>query len=180
MTKINAIAGEVYGEWTLINFSRMKENQGQFWVARCSCGFEGERQLCQIRSGKTNKCRECRNKELSKMSTFAIGEKAPNWKGGKSTTRQGYIVLSGHKGHPNANKKGLIKEHTLIMSNSLGRPLLPQEQVHHKNGIRSDNNLDNLELWTRIQPTGTRVEDRINWAIEFLKIYGYTVMKEHE
>lgn len=78
--------------------------------------------------------------------------------------------------HPNATKDGRITEHALVMSELLGRPLLPTEEVHHKNGIRDDNAPSNLELWTRSkQPAGSRVEDRIAWAIEFLQQYGYEV-----
>ncbi len=58
------------------------------------------------------------------------------------------------------------------MSRHLGRPLLPGENVHHRNGDRTDNRLENLELWTASQPSGGRVEDKLAWALELLKLYG--------
>ncbi len=89
----------------------------------------------------------------------------------------GYVMLS-VPDHPNAMKHGRLLEHTFIMTLHLGRPLKKHEQVHHKNGIRNDNRIENLELWTRSQPNGQRVEDKIKWAIEFLESNGYDVRKK--
>jgi len=81
-----------------------------------------------------------------------------------------YKVVVAH-GHPNANSIGMIFEHRLIMSNYLGRALRPEENVHHLNGDKWDNRIENLELWNKGQPAGQRVEDKIQWAIEILQTY---------
>ena len=80
------------------------------------------------------------------------GVNNPHWKGGR-TKSYGYILI---KLQPDdffyrmASKYGRVLEHRLVMAKHLNRCLLPWEVVHHKNGIRDDNRLDNLQLL----PTG--------------------------
>ncbi len=85
--------------------------------------------------------------------------------------RNGYVYVR-NPTHPNAHKnKGIVAQHVAIMSAHLGRALYSHEEVHHRNGVRSDNYLKNLELWTTSHPRGQRVEDKIRWAREFLAQY---------
>lgn len=78
--------------------------------------------------------------------------------------RSGYVTLD-------IPGRGLILEHRWVMEQHLGRPLTTDESVHHKNGRRDDNEIENLELWGRGQPAGQRVEDLIQWAHEILARY---------
>ena len=64
------------------------------------------------------------------------------------TDKRGYRYAR-MSNHPNANKNGYISEHRFVMSNSIGRPLRPDEIIHHINGNRSDNQIQNLRIVTR-------------------------------
>lgn len=83
--------------------------------------------------------------------------------------KQGYKVIS-------RESKAML-EHRHLFEKHLGRPLHPWENIHHKNGVKADNRLENLELWVTRQPKGQRVEDMTAWAIEFLLAYGYVISK---
>jgi hypothetical protein len=63
-------------------------------------------------------------------------------------------------------------EHRLVMEFHLGRALVGDEQPHHKNGNRSDNRIENLELWSSLQPSGQRVTDKLAYAREIIARYG--------
>jgi hypothetical protein len=79
----------------------------------------------------------------------AIKEKNVNWKGGIITDGRGYVFLLIPKEKRAGKERIYISEHRKIMSEYLKRPLLPNEVVHHINGIKNDNRIENLIVITR-------------------------------
>lgn len=76
------------------------------------------------------------------LSCGVSGKFHPRWRGGKQ--KYGGYIYIWQPGHPNANGRGYVAEHTLVITEHLGRPLKPNEQVHHINGDKEDNKLENL------------------------------------
>lgn len=87
--------------------------------------------------------------QLTKRARDKIGnanraEKSAVWKGGR-TTSGGYILIYSPN-HPRRNASKYVFEHRLAMEKHLGRYLHSWETVHHKNGIKDDNRIENLKL----------------------------------
>lgn len=63
------------------------------------------------------------------------------------------------------------REHRLVIETLLGRRLLPTENIHHRDGVKTNNAPTNLEIWTTGQPAGQRVLDLVNDSIDALNRY---------
>jgi hypothetical protein len=94
---------------------------------------------------------------------------------GRHVSPDGYVKVPDKSGRGRS-----ILEHRLVMEEHLGRQLLPTENVHHKNGDRQDNRIENLELWSTSQPQGQRPEDKLKWAKEILALYAPELLKEYD
>lgn len=96
--------------------------------------------------------------------------------GTRRVTDKGYVLIK-QSDHPFPTRRvGWVLEHRLIMEAHLGRLLFPGEEVHHRNGVRDDNRIENLELWVISQPKGQRVDEILVWAQEIVARYGTPVV----
>jgi hypothetical protein len=95
-----------------------------------------------IRGGRGKFCsREC----CIKGKKYCRGAENNKWKGGISINELGYILVKSPD-HPNKDKHGYFRKHRLVMEEHLGRYLLKTEEVHHINGDKTDNRIENLQL----------------------------------
>lgn len=77
--------------------------------------------------------------------TGAKGSANPNWRGGRTVTPAGYVLLR-LPDHPAADVRGYVYEHKVVMERVLGRRLAPGERVRHRNNEPGDNAPGNLVL----------------------------------
>jgi len=124
-------------------------SKNYIWHACIDCGRE--RWVATYTDGTTKwfRCKSCGGKQAS-MKRDIKGENHPGWQGGGYRHSQGYMMVyldPSDSLYPMANGLHYVLEHRLMVARSLGRCLQPQEVVHHKNGIRGDNRLENLELF---------------------------------
>lgn len=115
------------------------------WAACISCGKE---RWVALNKGRVTHqaCQHCHHQTVPKGDTHY------RWKGGRVPSGDGYINVWVSKDdffYPMANiSKGhcYVREHRLVMAKHLGRCLQSWETVHHKNGVKDDNRIENLEI----------------------------------
>lgn len=111
------------------------------------CGKVVELKAKNVKGGFNKTCgshgTSQRRKSVLTRRSYA-GENHPCWKGGRKL-KNGYVKIW-MRGHPNADTKGYVWEHHKVMSDFLGRAIMPGETVHHINGKTDDNRLENLQL----------------------------------
>ena len=143
------------------------------WIACVDCGVPRWATLKSkvSRRAVSPRCRPCH----SLTPEAAVGRKAsppplfgeanPRWNGGRRVDGHGYILVYIHRGdffYEMTGRSPYVFEHRLVMAKHLGRNLQSWEVVHHKNHVRDDNRLENLELSETVQHHQfTLLEERV-------------------
>ncbi|MFA5739403.1 MAG: HNH endonuclease signature motif containing protein [Bacteroidales bacterium] len=110
---------------------------------------EFKKRMSEMRKGKNNP---------------AYGSKY-RWKGGELLSSSGYKLIY-CPGHPSYKRKH-VYEHRLVMEKHLGRYLRSQEVIHHINGVKTDNRIENLLLMTHSEHRHKHAVNNSKWSDKF-------------
>lgn len=148
------------------------------WAACPVCDTErwvpakAPHQLCRVCSGKiaiqrdefrnASHADDCQCQRCKTAQGLLTRDSNPAWSGGRRKHKSGYVYVIVDEDDPMrcmAGRDPYVFEHRLVLARHLGRPLKPNETVHHRNGNRLDNRLENLELWATNHAHGQRVDE---------------------
>lgn len=115
------------------------------YECRCDCGASFQKKMAALRYAGL--CESC-------LSKRRVGTRVRP-KEYRRYDAHGYVLVY-EPSHPNANCNGRVFEHRFVVSQHIGRPLEKHEVVHHVNGKRDDNRIQNLEIWQHTHPAGVR------------------------
>jgi hypothetical protein len=138
-TSIKNETGNVYGRLIVLAYDGRDSHGKPVWLCRCECGKEVVVCGHELRNGNTKSC-GCLHKQI--MSAMS-GKNSPTWKGGRKKNHCGYILAKADN-HPRSDARGYVLEHILVAERVLGEYLPAGSVIHHINGIKHDNRIENL------------------------------------
>ena len=164
--KSNNVKNQIFGEWNKFKFKL--EN----CEARIKFLYLNEKKTTH-QIAKIFKVSQPTISNILKREKVKIRNRSDcRHKNSKYLSHSGYIIVAPRgKDKRLAKGKKQIPEHRLIVARHLKRPLKKHEVVHHKNGIRTDNRLENLELLSTSHCMGQKIVDKIKWAKSILELY---------
>ncbi len=162
------LEGQRFGKLVVLKRVRTLGDKESKWLCRCDCGVEKIRSGKNLTYGKTKSCGCMRLAMYSNSPILKRGKDNPNFKTGIQTNSEGYKI---ERGEDASGEWKYRPQSVLVMEDHIGRFLKKGETVHHKNGIRADNSIGNLELWSQMHPYGQRVEDMIAFCMDYLSEY---------
>lgn len=104
-----------------------------------SCGIK-------LKDYRSKRCRSCSKLGKNNSMTGVYGKNHPRYKGGWINQRSGYRFIR--------ENNRVYYFHRYVMEKHLGRKLRTTEVVHHKNGNKLDNRIENLDLITQSKHVG--------------------------
>ena len=182
-------AGQKYNLLTLIRPTNQIKSKSVVWECLCDCGNTCFKLGTKVANGKVKSCgcikqsifRQCKAEGcITTSKTTKINNGYCNLHYQRIKRNKSITLTRRERGTGSIDDNGYVviqingktyKEHRLIIEQHIGRKLLPTENIHHLNGNRSDNRIENLEIWNISQPPGQRIEDKIKWAKEILAHY---------
>lgn len=164
------LTGQTFNKLIVLRWWGRNKFSSSLWMCRCDCGKYSIVPGTNLKRGTIRSC------GCLKIGAQPKGEKSTSWKGGRRKTEDGYILIT-VENYPKKHKDGYIFEHIFVMSQLIGRLLLKGETVHHKNGVRDDNDPDNLELRVNNHGQGQNIKDLVPYWKKMLILYEPVINK---
>lgn len=160
--RVKDISGLKVGRLEVIKYIDTKKGVGSIWECKCDCGNIKNIKRKDLTKEKPTQSCGCLRSDL--LSDRMSGENHYSWKGTPIINGKGY------KEFRHGELRG-VKEHRYVYEQHYNIKLKPHQNIHHINGNRLDNSIENLELWDTSQPAGQRIEDKI--------LYYYNLIEEY-